>query len=679
MKHLSILLAATAAVFPLVSSSMAADDYKGSWDTDAVYLVISKDAPDTMRRGGPNVWLCDGTADNVQIQAAIDKAFADSQNVPGLGYTSGNLVELSAGTFYLDRAAADIIGSQVSGTGNLFRKTAPLIASTSVSATMTGLAFDGAWTIADVEVGDLYDLRGGDRGGGVTMDDDFERFVGMVQAVTTVAADTGISGDGANPTVLTKAGIGTGVTADDQLYISSGTNATVGWYIVASATDDTITLTADAGTGAGADWVIVDAIAFWGNTHASYTYTAAVFTRIPFAIQLKKNVHFKGAGQNNLTILYLNSAQNCAVVSLECGLLDSAIQRGFQISDMVIHGKAVSQTVAATSPGIVAGYYTQNIRLDNVHVASTKGDLAWFGVGELVEIKNCIFSGGSAWGLCLGPGGPAFIHATGMYGSAGPGLVLHRTSSESVSVNGCTMRATGANWGAISQGAVSPHFTGNYFGPADNAGATELGGIYVSADSTNGLLTGNVFENQYGTAINNLGYWWVITGNHVKIKANGTPYANSAQYYPNTVVGNFGIQSGFEGVVSLALNGRGSAINTKSAVIRKAAVTADSTTVSSLRTHNILGICWTSTASAADAAWYSIVRSGRIDALYDDDDAATVGMPLCASAVDVGVLTKADTSGDRVVAVAEETSTGDGGDQGLNISLLTAEDRYLVP
>ena len=54
-----------------------------------VYTVISSDAPGWMRVGGPGRYLCDGTADNVEIQAAIDAATADGYSV----------VELSTGPF----------------------------------------------------------------------------------------------------------------------------------------------------------------------------------------------------------------------------------------------------------------------------------------------------------------------------------------------------------------------------------------------------------------------------------------------------------------------------------------------------------------------------------------------------------------------------------------------------
>jgi len=193
------------------------------------------------------------------------------------------------------------------------------------------------------------------------------------------------------------------------------------------------------------------------------------------------------------------------------------------------------------------------------------------------------------------------------------------------------------------------------------------------------MVTGNHFENQLGTAINNLGYYWTFTGNHIKLKTNGTPYAGDANAFPNTIVGNFGIPRSYEGSVSLAFNDSGGAINTKSVVIRKAAVTASYITNPSARTDSIAGVVFVAGASVADQAWCTIVQSGRADALFDDDDAATVGMPLCVSAADIGVLTYADTSGDLVVAIAEETSVGNGGDQGLNVTVLPPGERYSIP
>lgn len=46
--------------------------YRGGHHTDATYLVVASDAPGNFRRGGPCIWLCDGTADDVEIQAAQD-------------------------------------------------------------------------------------------------------------------------------------------------------------------------------------------------------------------------------------------------------------------------------------------------------------------------------------------------------------------------------------------------------------------------------------------------------------------------------------------------------------------------------------------------------------------------------------------------------------------------------
>jgi len=78
---------------------------------------------------------------------------------------------------------------------------------------------------------------------------------------------TGGSGTDASPSVITSAGSFTGLTlADYQVYLS-GTNCTTGVYTIASDTDDTITLTANASSGgAMTDLVVM----VYGNNTTHY-------------------------------------------------------------------------------------------------------------------------------------------------------------------------------------------------------------------------------------------------------------------------------------------------------------------------------------------------------------------------------------------------------------------------
>src|SRR3989344_2316775 len=63
----------------------------------ATIFVAASDASANVRAVTPSAYLCDGTADEVQIQAAIDAlTVSDSESTP-----NGGTVQLSDGTFVL--------------------------------------------------------------------------------------------------------------------------------------------------------------------------------------------------------------------------------------------------------------------------------------------------------------------------------------------------------------------------------------------------------------------------------------------------------------------------------------------------------------------------------------------------------------------------------------------------
>ncbi len=657
-----------------------------------VIQVVAFDGPSWMRAGGaPDRYLCpdpDVTAATATIQKAIDAAAVQVELLSGVAYKGGAIVELSGGTFNLDKSAT--AGDEVSGRGTVSKATAPLNGTlTGAMASIVISAYDASWDIDDIATGQMYDLREGDRGAGVSMDDDYERFVGMCGGVTGVAADD--AGDIAYvhaTTALQKAGIGTGVSAGDFVYLSAGTfgaGGGIGWYEVASATANEVILTGtDPGDGNQADFETADAFSVYGGMHASYDYATAVFTRVVSSLYLKKGVHLRGAGSTSISMLLLDDNQDCAVIQIEVDTLGGFVQRGFKISDLTINGNEVGQTAGTeeTSHGLVASYNAQTITLDNVSIGQCLGDGAWFNVGEFVRVTDCTINGNGEYGLCFGGGGPAYVRDSALFGNGGPGLYLHRTSSESIVVSGCSIRTDGADWGAVATGTVNARFLGNYFGPTTKAGATELGGIYISSDSASGVIAGNHFQNRYGTAINNQGYRWAITGNHIRSVDGSTPYQhNTSQFYPNAITGNVGMRQADEQAMCRAQNTTGGTLTQYSTMVREAGKTVNDTVLSSARNDRVLGSAFTEFITTLDDDWYYIVRVGRAKALVDDDDTLAVGDPLCASAGggDNGVLTLADTAGDLVVAIAEATTVGDGTTQTVLVVFLLPEDRYIVP
>jgi len=67
MKRLFLIVALC-----LMATWVSASEYRMGGRPERQFWVVSSDAPANARRGGPNVWLCDRVADNIQIQAAID-------------------------------------------------------------------------------------------------------------------------------------------------------------------------------------------------------------------------------------------------------------------------------------------------------------------------------------------------------------------------------------------------------------------------------------------------------------------------------------------------------------------------------------------------------------------------------------------------------------------------------
>ena len=81
-----------------------------------VYYLVSADAPSALKQGGPNVRICDGTDDHVQLQEMIDLAEAAGAPAGEDAGWYGPTIVLSAGTF--DIGATVDVGYDGSGAPN---------------------------------------------------------------------------------------------------------------------------------------------------------------------------------------------------------------------------------------------------------------------------------------------------------------------------------------------------------------------------------------------------------------------------------------------------------------------------------------------------------------------------------------------------------------------------------
>ena len=130
------------------------------------FLVASATAPQKVKDAAH--WVCDGVDDHVEIQAALDEIESTSG---GLGGT----VLLSSGYFECGPAEAS---TRIAGTGAVARR-----------GTGTTGKLDVGANHAQFAGGDMVVVRGGDRGGGVTMQDRW--CDGIYRVGATEGADLG--------------------------------------------------------------------------------------------------------------------------------------------------------------------------------------------------------------------------------------------------------------------------------------------------------------------------------------------------------------------------------------------------------------------------------------------------------------------------------------------------------
>lgn len=146
-----------------------------------VYYVIASDAPASMRRGGPNTWVCSGTNDEVQIQAAVDAA-TDTDGDASLGEVGeGAVVQLSPGIFVVSQAAGV---TSVDGYCDLDSDNPSGACRAEASTVEGGAAIDFQnGSFSDLAVGQVVRFSGGQEGGGDSLEDQHEDFIGTITAL----------------------------------------------------------------------------------------------------------------------------------------------------------------------------------------------------------------------------------------------------------------------------------------------------------------------------------------------------------------------------------------------------------------------------------------------------------------------------------------------------------------
>ena len=187
MKPLRILL--LLAALAASPNAIAGTRYqRGGQDTDVQWLVVASDFIGP-HRGGHGVELCDGTDDQVQIQAAIDAAAASGRN--------GAIVKLSPGLFTVSKSAAAVdivfVADLTDGVGE---------------ATLTNPTFS-VGEAGDMAAGQLFRVSGGqdDDGGLESVEDNHSDCIVTIKSVA--GGPTYVIGEDFNAHNYTQAGAGT--------------------------------------------------------------------------------------------------------------------------------------------------------------------------------------------------------------------------------------------------------------------------------------------------------------------------------------------------------------------------------------------------------------------------------------------------------------------------------------
>jgi len=706
MKKLTIILSAVVAVALLATLAIPQAEYRRGPRRSMSIQVIAVDAPVGMRTGGPPLrYICNGTqaagGDQVQLQAAID--YAESQG--------GATVQLSPGTFYVAKpaAAVDVVfeADVVDGSAE-----ATLLDDTTALNVTTG-------SFSDIVVGQIYRVSGGEDSGNDSVED------GGRDICLTIEKKTGLGtvvkgtwDDSEN--LLTSTGTFASAVIDDWLYISGGTNVTVGWHQITTVVDDdNVTIVAteiddgagDLATGdiesseallSGEDFIEDFGVVAGGNGDQP------TFVRMIGAIELKAAVYVVGAG-TEATRIELADDQNCSIA-----VFDGAAKIiGLGMSHMLLRGNRHVQGDNST--------YTFHPECNGILVNDNGWD-AFFSEIALEAFKGDGWWILNPWGSQIyGGGWTEFCNGSGIsYGDGGNGqLTDHKIAdvaeatvrdtdaSNRLVGDGNTFSAAGIRlmetsvstfkpsivrakngWGVWLRSAHGNRFSGAYF-----SGSTGPGGILLQ-QSTNCVITGCLFENTATGAIGiNAAARNVIVGNRF-FSVDFPIECGSGTLFYGEISNNLGafVSHDAPSVTRVPpdvhtielLNTRGSAVLQKSWVKRNTSSGTITIVDGSESAKTPLGFLPLGINNAV-AGW---VQTEGYSPYAGFDNSAnhaaiSIGDPLCLTAATDGFLEKAADSGDWVVAICEEAydPPGGGGTTPTHkaIYILPPGERYAIP
>ena len=712
MKRLSILFLAVVAVALSASLAIAQETgpEQGGANGSIRYFVVASDAPGTFHRGGPNTRLCDGVNDEVQINLTSAASVA----------AGGGIVEFSSGTFYVALPATE--------TDVVF--TADLLDGTGVATVIddnTDLDFSEG-TFADIVLGQVYRLSGGQDGSDDSVEDNFRDMCSTVVRKTGASVVTVATWDDSE-NQLTETGAFANATIGDWLYISAGTNATVGWHQITTVVDDdnvTIVDTeiddgaGDLGTGdiASSEALLLgddlDGIDYGSTAGGSGGQPTLV--RMRGCVKAHPDVMFVGQGFQKTTIK-LADQQNCCVIIGDDATTTAV---GFSMENMTIHGNQSNQgdedgTIPLTfhpeCNGVVLSENYWDCHFRQIVNITCDGD-GWI---ILQPWGSVIYGGGwtewhSGSGIVYGFGGDPILSdhkaASLVRANARDAHASNRLPGDSNTFTAAGVLCRGTFRAKLSPSVVRTdylwafHILSGFDNRIVNVDidqvdtATNLGGIRLDPGATGAstpnqtLIASNSIRctqaGTFGIYLNASGT--IINGNTFRGSPN--PIEVVANDYTAEIHGNFNcwITDATRGVASQRpnthieklTNTNGSTLTVRQWVKNETDHSDMDLVASSTTATDVRGFLRVATANAASGwvqteGYHPLVNLADITGSHD----VAVKDPLCCSNDDQGWLEEAG-SGDWVVAIAMQATTSAAAPQ-IAAYILPPGERYVLP
>ncbi len=705
MKRIAIVFCLLAGICPSAFGQL--EMRRGGMPT-TTYFVVASDAPGTMQRGGPNVFLCPATNPQVKIQEAIDTAAA----------AGGGLVDLSLGTFTVSKpsGAVDVVftGDVAEGAG------------VSTVYNFTGMTA-AEWAVTTI--GQMFYSSGGQDASDDSCEDNTVDMISTVEkrSITHVLIASGAWNNTAKTITKTDAFADYTFASGDEIYVSGGTGVTAGFFTIASRTSDDVIVTSsdiNGGSGDVADITTDDAVQLSEDFNDDYGSTAGgsggkvTLVRMIPCIELKSRVYLKGSGfggvNTAVTNIVLAADQNCTVMAW----LPTSNSVGCGIADLSINGNATNQGDGAVTTyhplcnGVITNEFGFDFHVWRANVMSCKGNGFWIGypwgfhirgggwtehhmgsgivfgdgsMGEIVNHKvadNCLATSRDAHASNTAPGDGAsnytiatvrlqnadYCTITGGIFEGEQTWCIWAIDGESHKFVGCQIQSliSGGEGGIFLDGNLYSTMIGCVF----NQNATG-GPIGIDVNGYGHVIMGNIFDPAVVKPIElgQLTYAAQISGNVNAHVADDTKSLT-----------NMRAEAGF----TYLLNSTGGQIVSRRFV--KRSVSSGTITVTTANTDlNVVGMTQLAIANSADGV---VITHGYSPVGPIDDTAASNN-----GAVVIGdLLTPSDqggqdgsleeaASGDYVVAIAEEANAGalDGGVNLRAIYILPAGERYTLP